>query len=126
MTTQRDEALMTLLGSLVESAGLVQAATGCVMRWGLTATDARGSSNRDNLLRELDDMKGSIKRLEKVLLPSSMLPSLPANEPTFACGMCGCAGEFYEPWDLCEHCGKAPGAAEFIRQCKKQTSRRAG
>lgn len=71
---ERDETVVLLLGSLVESAGLVQAATGCVLRWGLSATSPQGESHRDELLRELDDMKGAIARLEKVLLPSSMLP----------------------------------------------------
>lgn len=76
MTTrraERDDTTVMLLGSLVESAGLVQAASGCALRWGLAGFDAHGVSNRDNLLRELDDMKSAIKRLEKVLLPSSML-----------------------------------------------------
>jgi len=27
------------------------------------------------------------------------------SEPTFACGKCGLAGEFYNSWDMCESCG---------------------
>jgi len=81
---ERDETVVLLLGSLVESAGLVQAATGCALRWGLSATGPQGASHRDELLRELDGMKSAISRLEKVLLPSSMLPSLPDNRYLWA------------------------------------------
>lgn len=69
---RHDEALLLLLGSIVEGSGQVQAAIGVILRWGLGATDAQGTPNRDNLLRELDDLKGAIRRLEKVLSPSQL------------------------------------------------------
>lgn len=68
-----------LLGSLIEAAGLVQAATGCVLRWGLSGTGPQGSSYRDELLREIDDLKSSIRRVESALSGSDDLPSVADN-----------------------------------------------
>lgn len=75
---RQNEALLLLLGSIVEGSGQVQAAIGVILRWGLSATDAQGESNRDNLLRELDDLKGAIRRLEKALSPSQLTLGGPA------------------------------------------------
>ena len=59
------------LGLLIEAAGRVQAAVGRVMRWGLGAVDVQTSeSNRDALLRELDDARASIARVERALMSS--------------------------------------------------------
>jgi len=44
-----------------------------------------------------------------VSLPTLWMPALrptPRDEPTFQCGKCGAAGEFYEAWQLCEDCVK--------------------
>lgn len=78
---RHNELLLVLLGSVVQSSGQVQAATGVILRWGLSAIDAQGTSNRDNLLRELDDLKASIRRLEKVLSPSQLTLGDATNEP---------------------------------------------
>lgn len=68
-----------LLGSLIEAAGLVQAATGCVLRWGLSGTGPQGDSYRDELLRAIDDLKSSIRRVEAALSGSDDLPSVADN-----------------------------------------------
>ena len=69
MTVQRDDAFMLLLGALIQNAGQVQAVAGCTLRRGLATIDVHGLSNRDNLLCELDDLKGAIQRIERALLP---------------------------------------------------------
>lgn len=39
----------------------------------------------------------------------------PHVEPTFACGRCGCVGEFYEAWHLCEDCVKSVYGHLFVQ-----------
>lgn len=56
------------LGSLIETSGRVQASVGKIMRWGLASVDmASGESNRDALLRDLDDLKAAVRSVERVL-----------------------------------------------------------
>lgn len=60
------------LGLLIETSGRVQTAVGRVMRWGLGAVDVRSNeSNRDALLRDLDDMKACVGRVERALVSTS-------------------------------------------------------
>lgn len=59
------------LGLLVEASGRVQTSVGRVMRWGLGSVDVHtNESNRDALLRDMEDMKASIGRIERALSPS--------------------------------------------------------
>jgi hypothetical protein len=71
MSTVEEERFGVQLGLLVEASGRVQTSVGRVMRWGLGAVDAAtNESNRDALLRELDDMKASMGRVERALASS--------------------------------------------------------
>lgn len=66
--TMEEERFGVQLGLLVESSGSVQTAVGRVMRWGLGTIDvATNESNRDALLRALDDMKVNVVRIECAL-----------------------------------------------------------
>lgn len=40
------------------------------------------------------------------------------DEPPFTCAKCGCAGEFYQPWHICESCFKEvyPQEAQAINR----------
>lgn len=59
------------LGLLIEAAGKVQAVIGNALRWGLSNTNPdTGESNREALLRDLDDLKGSIGKIENALRPA--------------------------------------------------------
>lgn len=84
MSQQAEELFQIQLGLLVEAGGRVQLATGKVLRWGLCAVDVvTGESNRDGLLRDLDDLKVSIKRIETALTPASAplrSPNIPQLE----------------------------------------------
>jgi hypothetical protein len=76
MMTIEEERFGVQLGLLVEASGRVQTAVGRVMRWGLGAVDVSTcESNRDALLRDLDDMKASMNRVELAL--TSSVGSLP-------------------------------------------------
>lgn len=76
---KHDEALAIQLGALLEATGNVAAAIGRAIGWGLGSTNARGESNRECLLRDLDDMKAAIRRIERTLTPTSA--TLPAQAP---------------------------------------------
>lgn len=75
--SQYEEALLIQLGSLLEAGGSVQAVVGRVLRWGLGVFDVHGETNREGLLRDLDDLKAAIKRVEKTLAPVSAPLSSP-------------------------------------------------
>ncbi len=60
------------LGYLVEECGEVLAAVGKTQRWGLESVNpeipvAQQETNRDWILRELKDLKGAIRRVERDL-----------------------------------------------------------
>ncbi len=60
------------LGYLVEECGEVMAAVGKTIRWGLESFNpelppAQQETNRDWILREIQDLKGAIERVEKRL-----------------------------------------------------------
>lgn len=84
MSQQAEELFQIQLGLLVEAGGRVQLTTGKVLRWGLGSVDVvTGESNRDGLLRDLDDLKVSIKRIETALTPASAplrSPNIPQLE----------------------------------------------
>ena len=62
------------LGYLVEECGEVMAAVGKSIRWGIESFNPElpaeeRETNRDWILRELQDLKGAISRVEKRLAP---------------------------------------------------------
>jgi len=72
MSTHSDEQFVFVLklGTLVEASGRVQMAIGSTIRWGLSQRDAlQNESNREFLLRELDDLKVAIAQVERALVP---------------------------------------------------------
>lgn len=78
MSARTEETFQLQLGLLIEAGGRVQTAVGKVFHWGLGATDVvTGESNRDCLLRDLDDLKAAAKRIEAALSPSCVPLSAP-------------------------------------------------
>jgi hypothetical protein len=62
------------LGHFVEECGECMAAAGKSLRWGLSSVNPelpadQQETNRDWLLRELEDLEGAIYRLREELLP---------------------------------------------------------
>lgn len=71
MKTIDEERFGVQLGLLVETSGRLQTSVGRVMRWGLGSVDVvTNESNRDALLRDIDDMKVSMGRVERALMAS--------------------------------------------------------
>lgn len=83
--TRDEERFGVQLGLLVEAGGKVQAAAGRIMRWGLGAVDVvSNESNRDALLREMEDMRATMRRIEREL--SGTLGELPSSPPVLVEG----------------------------------------
>lgn len=62
------------LGYLIEECGEVMAATGKTLRWGLESTNPelppeQQETNRDWLLRELDDLELAIRYVQALVKP---------------------------------------------------------
>jgi hypothetical protein len=102
------------LGLLVESSGRVQTAVGRVMRWGLGAVDvATNQSNRDALLRDLDDMKVNVGRIERALASAvGELPVAPVEVAEVECPFDDCCQS--EPCERFEEVQQALRAGDAV------------
>lgn len=78
MSVRSEEIFVVQLALLAEAGGKVQATLGKALRWGLGTTDmVSGQTHREVLLNELDELKISIGRIERALVPVSAPLSAP-------------------------------------------------
>lgn len=105
------------LGLLTESGGRVQSAIGRVMRWGLGAIDTRSNeSNRDALLRELDDLKDAIGRVERALM--STVGELPIAPIVTRQRSEGPVSLRLAPSCTCGHVFESPNVGRICPMCR--------
>jgi len=78
MSARSEEIFVVQLALLAEAGGKVQATLGKALRWGLGTTDmVSGQTHREALLNELDELKISIGRVERALVPVSAMLGAP-------------------------------------------------